>query len=77
MLVAGFKRLSELGGRGWLCGARRRSLVCLGTVRPIVYTSAMRVSWRHLAMRSLLDHTPNAVGVVALCGLDCASVRLC
>jgi hypothetical protein len=76
MLVAGFKRLSELGGRGWLCGARRRSLVCLCTVRPFIYTSGMRVPWRHLAMHNLLDHAPDAVGVVDLCGLDCASVRL-
>jgi hypothetical protein len=34
MLVAGFKRLAELGRRGWLCGAHRHSMVCLGTVKP-------------------------------------------
>jgi hypothetical protein len=34
MLVAGFKRLAELGRRGWLCGAQRHSMVCLGTVKP-------------------------------------------
>jgi hypothetical protein len=69
MLVAGFKLLSELGGRGWLCGARRRCLVCLGTVRSFVYTGGMRVPWRRLVARGLLDHTPDAGGVVALCGL--------
>jgi hypothetical protein len=41
MFVARLKRLSELGRRGWLCGAQRHSLVCLGTVRPSVYAGGM------------------------------------
>jgi hypothetical protein len=69
MLVAGFKRVSEIGGHGWLCGARRRSLVCLDTVRSFIYTGGMWVPWRRLAARGLLDHTPDAGGVVALSGL--------
>jgi hypothetical protein len=72
MLVAGFKRLAELGRRGWLCGAQRRSLVCLGTVKPFVYAGGTPVPWRRLAVRGLFDHTPDAGGVVALCGLGCA-----
>jgi hypothetical protein len=71
MLVAGFKRLAELVRRGWLCGAQRRSLVCLNTVKPFVYTGGTPVSWRHLAARGLFDHTPDAGGVVALCSLGC------
>jgi hypothetical protein len=43
MFVAGLKRLSELGRRGWLCSAQRRSLVCLGTVRPSVYAGGTPV----------------------------------
>jgi hypothetical protein len=71
MLVAGFKRLAELGKRGWLCGAQQRSLVCLGTVKPFVYAGGTPMPWRRLAVRGLFDHTPDAGGVVALCGLGC------
>jgi hypothetical protein len=70
-LAAGFKRLLELGGCGWLCGAQRCSLVCLGTVRPFVYAGGTRVSWRRFAARGLFNHAPNAGGVVVLCGLGC------
>jgi hypothetical protein len=49
MLVAGFKRLLKLGRRVWLCGAQRRSLVCLGTVRPFFYAGGTPVPWHRLA----------------------------
>jgi hypothetical protein len=41
-------------------------------VRPFVFTGGMLVPWRSLAARGLYDHTPDAGGVVALCGLGCA-----
>jgi hypothetical protein len=75
LLVAWVKRLSELDGHGWLCGKRRRPLVCLGVVNPFVYTGGTRVSWRRLAARSLRPTPPppppDAGGVVALGGLGC------
>jgi hypothetical protein len=72
MLVVGFKRLSELGRCGWLCGAQRCSLVCLSAVRLFVFTSGTMVPWRRLAAHGLFNHTPDAGGVVVLCGLGCA-----
>jgi hypothetical protein len=63
--------ISELDGRGWLCGEWRRPLVCLGAVKPFVYAGGIRVSWRRLAARSLRP-SPDADGVVALGGLGCA-----
>jgi hypothetical protein len=76
MLVAGFKRLSEPGRRGWLCGAHRRFLVCLGTVRPFVYADGTSVPSRRFAAHGLFDHALDTGGVMALCGLGCVSVRL-
>jgi hypothetical protein len=34
------------------------------------------VSWRRLDVHGLFDHAHDTGGVMALCGLGCASVRL-
>jgi hypothetical protein len=78
LLVAWFKRLSELDGHGWLCGERRRPLVCFGAVKPFVYVGGTRVSWRRLAACSLRPpplprcRWCHGVGLSRLC----SSVRL-
>jgi hypothetical protein len=76
LLVAWLKHLSELDGHGWLCGERRRPLVCLGAVKPFVYVGGTRVPWRRLAAHSLRPPPRcrwcRGVGWSRLC----ASVRL-
>jgi hypothetical protein len=72
-LLPGSSVYRSLTGVG---GERRRPLVCLGAVKPFVYTDGTRVPWRRLAARSLSiplpPPSPDADGVVALGGLGCA-----
>jgi hypothetical protein len=49
-LLPGSSVYRSLTGVG---GERRRPLVCLGAVKPFVYTDGTRVPWRRLAARSL------------------------
>jgi hypothetical protein len=68
-------RIQASGGawQAWVAMWRTAALYGVSRHREaFVYAGGTQAPWRRLVGRGLFDHTPDAGGVVALCGLGCA-----